>query len=252
MKGRMVSPDFWMHEGFAECNPMTKLLFSYLINNQHIKLTQYVYLPERQVRFDTGLDVKHLETGKHELEQLRWVFFYNSWIYHNHTYAYLDYKGNEKINAAKQQEIAAIPQEIKDHFERLLRGSEEVANLSESSPIPIPEKITEEDKGVLGEKEKDESSTKTIAYLTNLPREDLDEFVRIYAASDDQVAGVAEKIVFYCQSKGKRYHNYKATLHQWLNKDFGKRKTPAEPITDMEALEREHQHYIEETAKFYA
>lgn len=66
----------------------------------------------------------------------------------------------------------------------------------------------------------------SISYLADLPREDLQEFANTYHASGDEVKKVADKIVFYCKSKGKQYKDYRATLQNWLLNDYGKRKTP--------------------------
>lgn len=60
-------------------------------------------------------------------------------------------------------------------------------------------------------------------YLKKLPKEDIQEFSNLYKCGGDQVIEMAEKILLYCDSKGVKYKNYKATLQQWLLKEFGKR-----------------------------
>ena len=62
-----------------------------------------------------------------------------------------------------------------------------------------------------------------LTYLTSLPLKDKKEFSEKYNCSISQVEEKAEAIINYCESKGKRYKNYKATLRTWLSNDYGKR-----------------------------
>jgi hypothetical protein len=60
-------------------------------------------------------------------------------------------------------------------------------------------------------------------YLKNLPLEDIDLFSSTYQASKQQVREKAEAVILHCESKGKKYSNYRSTLQAWLLKDYGKR-----------------------------
>lgn len=60
-------------------------------------------------------------------------------------------------------------------------------------------------------------------YLKEIPGQDIKEFLLTYEVSEAQVKLMAEKILAYCESKGKTYKNYKAALRSWIMKDFKKR-----------------------------
>lgn len=116
MKSRIVYPQLWMDEKFAECKQTTKLLFMYLITNQSLGLSRYSRLSDRRMAFDTGLNTVQIKEAKTELENLHWCFFKEEWIYHNHDCAYVDYSRNAGTAVAKKKEIDGVPEEIKQYF----------------------------------------------------------------------------------------------------------------------------------------
>lgn len=117
MKTRIVYPQLWLDEKFYSCSLETKVLFNYLINNIYLGLSRYTRISERKISFETGLNVDQITTAKSELEKLRWCFFKGEWIYHNHNCAYVDYKRNLNVEKSKQNEIDAVPYEIKRYFD---------------------------------------------------------------------------------------------------------------------------------------
>lgn len=119
MKTRVVYPQLWLDEKFVLCSLETKVLFNYLINNIYLNLSRYSRISDRKIKFETGLTDKQLAVGKKELTDLKWCFFHEEWIYHNHECAYVDYEGNLKVQVAKAKEIDQIPSEIKGVFKGL-------------------------------------------------------------------------------------------------------------------------------------
>lgn len=130
MDTRIVYPRLWLDEKFAGAATAleTKVLFSYLINCESLKLSRYHRLTDRQIMFDTGLTKEQLRTAKDELTELKWCFFKDSWIYHNHDCAYISYTGQPKVIAAKEKQIAEVPQRIRDYFNPLITRSERILN----------------------------------------------------------------------------------------------------------------------------
>lgn len=61
-------------------------------------------------------------------------------------------------------------------------------------------------------------------YLLNVPPEDLKELSESYSCTESQVKSKGDDLFNYCESKGKRYSDYKAFLRNTLKKDFGYRK----------------------------
>ena len=56
------------------------------------------------------------------------------------------------------------------------------------------------------------------------------EFEDKYLISKDEVIDIAEQLVNYVTSTGKRYKDYKATMHNWIKRKYAKsqnnKKTP--------------------------
>jgi hypothetical protein len=60
-----------------------------------------------------------------------------------------------------------------------------------------------------------------ISYLLEIPEEDLKEFSERFNITEVQIKDKAEDLHLYCQSKGRKYSNYKSFLLNCLKKDFG-------------------------------
>lgn len=122
MKTRIIYPQLWHDSKFCECSIEAKTLFMFIITNPYLGLSRYSRLSDRQIAFHTGLSGKKLETAKNELSILKWCFFSNEWVYHNHNCAYVEYEGNSKVATSKESEISNVPQEIKEVINGLLTG----------------------------------------------------------------------------------------------------------------------------------
>lgn len=116
MKTRIVYPQLWLDEKFYACSLETKVLFNYLINNIYLGLSRYTRISDRKISFETGLNADQIALAKGELENLKWCFFKDEWIYHNHNCAYVDYKRNVNVEKSKQNEIDHVPYEIQRYF----------------------------------------------------------------------------------------------------------------------------------------
>jgi hypothetical protein len=64
---------------------------------------------------------------------------------------------------------------------------------------------------------------KTREYLSQLPEGDVKEFTTRFDASPRDIKNKAESLSLYCESRGKKYSNYKAFLLNALKKDFKER-----------------------------
>ena len=118
MKTRILYPAMWFDEKFASCSVEAKLLFLYLISNDHLGLTRYLHITDRQIIFDTGLTVNQLVTGKEELTKLKWCFFTENWVFHNHKCAYIDYEGRDRVDQSKKKEIDNILYRIRKELKQ--------------------------------------------------------------------------------------------------------------------------------------
>ena len=80
---------------------------------------------------------------------------------------------------------------------------------------------------------KDKDTYSSLDFLMNIPKDVIDEFSIKYNVYEQGIKEKAEDLFDYCESKGKKYKNYKAFLRKALKKDFGLRK-----IIDKDELER--------------
>jgi len=128
VRTRIVYPQMWLDEKFAQCNLETKVLFCYLITSNQLGLTPYHHITDRQILFDTGLNLNQLKTGKKELTDLKWCFFTDNWVFHNHICAYVDYTGRDRVIEAKNQELKNIPDKVIHIFNPLITRYKPVLN----------------------------------------------------------------------------------------------------------------------------
>lgn len=60
----------------------------------------------------------------------------------------------------------------------------------------------------------------SIKYLSNIPEEDMKEFLTRFVATKKEIEGKAEDLKLYCERKGKTYKNYKSFLLGAMRRDF--------------------------------
>lgn len=150
MKTRIIYPQLWLDEKFAECKLATKLLFMYLISNQYLGLSRYSRISDRKILFDTGLNSVQLAEAKKELSSLRWCFFKDEWIFHNHECAYMDYNQNQRVLISKEKELSSVPSEIVEYFNQFCLNNIQTP-LEQGSNLNHKSKIRNQKEGGVGE-----------------------------------------------------------------------------------------------------
>lgn len=123
------------------------------------------------------------------------------------------------INWGKRQETSLTNAERQAKYRENKKSNEKVTDVI--TKVTLEENRIE--KNIL---EKIQSSP---YYLEKLPGEDLEEFYSMFDVSKSVIKSKAEDLLLYCQSKGKKYKNYRAFLLNALKKDFPKRKQYATP-----------------------
>jgi hypothetical protein len=128
MKTRIIYPQLWLDTDFAQCSVDSQLLCLFLVSNPYLGLSRYTRISDRQISFHTSLTGKKLQSAKQELSKIGWFYFEGEWIYHNHSIAYVDYEGRDRVLDSKNEEISKVPEEIKDVFNGLITGFKPVLN----------------------------------------------------------------------------------------------------------------------------
>lgn len=92
-------------------------------------------------------------------------------------------------------------------------------------------------------KENKEEETKKypLSYLSNIPEQDLEEFVEKFNCSKLQVKSKSNAVIDWCKGEGKKKKDYKSTLNNWLRRDYGERapKQEFKPDLPVEAVSPE-------------
>lgn len=76
--------------------------------------------------------------------------------------------------------------------------------------------IESQNTGQLKIKEVLDKPTNTIAYLKDLPKQDIQELSDRYIVSEKFIRERADDVIDYCESHGKHYSNYKAALRNFI------------------------------------
>lgn len=74
------------------------------------------------------------------------------------------------------------------------------------------------------DKNREEKPSSSVNYLSALPTEDIIEITTRFAVSEKQLKDKAESLKLYCESKGRKYKNYKSFLLNAIKKDFPERE----------------------------
>lgn len=72
-------------------------------------------------------------------------------------------------------------------------------------------------------REEKRGGAQSIKYLSNLPKEDIKEFLDRFNATEKEIKSKAEDLKLYCERKGREYKNYKSFLLNALKRDFKER-----------------------------
>ena len=84
----------------------------------------------------------------------------------------------------------------------------------------------------------------SLSYLSKIPTDDLLELSGKYDITEQQVKSKAEDLKNYCDSRGKRYKNYRAFLMNALKKDFGEKRGEKKPFFDGKELDKSRGEFV--------
>ena len=66
--------------------------------------------------------------------------------------------------------------------------------------------------------------TRSIKYLSNIPKEDMKEFTERFITTEKEIKGKAEDLKLYCERNGRTYKNYRSFLLGAMRRDFKERE----------------------------
>jgi len=123
MKTRIFRTEFWQDSKVLRLSTEAKLLFVYLITSPHIKMTNYVELPDEIIMLETSLTPTRLASSKEELEKSGRVFFANDWVYIPNAEKHNKYRNSDKNIVTYENELNSVPKDILSFFESKVDSS---------------------------------------------------------------------------------------------------------------------------------
>lgn len=91
--------------------------------------------------------------------------------------------------------------------------------------------------------------TRAIEWLRNIPAADMAEMTSKYHVTESFVRERAEDVIDYCESKGKRYSDYKAALRNFIKSHLERHPEQARKPKEPTPGESEQRRAIEEAAR---
>ena len=116
MKSRIVKTSLWYSDDFTGISKNAKFLFLYLITCPFIELTGIFKFPKRHILLETTLSEKELIDAVKELEAIKKVFVFSSWVYVVGTEKHNKYSLGSKTGAGFKKEMDEIPKSVLNYF----------------------------------------------------------------------------------------------------------------------------------------
>ena len=204
MKTRSIHTRIWGDGWFEKLNWSEKLLFIYVITNEHINLPGIYELSDRRILVETGLTTPQL--GKAKISLKGKVLFYNGWVIVKNIEKYDNFKGG-KLEIAKNSQLKEIPKEIIDLADKLRQI--DTLSIEYLYPIDTPNSNSN-------------SNSNRGIVKGDLSEGDLQEIADKYKIPLSVVKLSKEEMDNWMAAKGKVYKDYKAGLRNWVLRDAKK------------------------------
>jgi hypothetical protein len=220
VKTRILHTRFWQDEFVSRLSHKEKLAFVYFLTNDKVSLTGMYELPDRYICVDLDITQKELDGIKEKFSGK--IDFIDGWVKIQKHDSYNSFQKG-KAGIARDRELTDIPDKVKVYR----RGIDTSIDTSMDTRSDTPNNHNHNHKDNPKGKDKGESEGKKKPYskLDDLTETDFEEIAEHYSkqlGGEIPVGFVRSKyddLVNYCQSKGKKYDNYRATLMNWVKRD---------------------------------
>lgn len=214
MKTRIIHTKFWADGYVSSLTPQEKIIFLYYLTNEKVNIIHLYECPDRYVLLDTGVSRGVLEACKEKLQRDGKIRFYKDYVLLVNADKYESYKGKDN-ETAKDKLMQELSQDVLDWYINIKDTPlTEVSDDTDStlySTISHKSEIINNKKGVV----------KGISLEVGLATDEhlFAEIAEMYQVPVPFVASKWDDLRNYCESTGKRYRNYQATLKNWVKKD---------------------------------
>jgi len=230
-KQRIINTRLWSDSFIQELKTHEKLLFIYILTNEHTNLCGIYECSMRTIEFETGINKKDLKQAIYTLQQAGKVVFFDGWV---HIKNFSKYQNeNPSIKKGIENAKAEIPAYILDKIQAghkvgtdCIRPATTLTLTKpelepESKPELIKEKVFGKREGTnlfldciwLTEKEHENLAVK---YGEEMRDETMDN-MKIWAFSDKK-----------SQKKFRDKLDHNLTLQQWMNRELEEKQSKIE------------------------
>lgn len=126
-KQRMIQTKFWSDPFVQDMSAEGKLLFLYLLTNEHTNIAGFYEVSLRTIEFESGLSKTHLTQALDRLSQSGRVYYFDGWIYIKNFIRHQ--KMNPSIQKGIEAAMSVIPNEIKEKAQAVDRLGTDCDNL---------------------------------------------------------------------------------------------------------------------------
>ena len=199
MKTRIIHTRFWDDNYISTLNHKEKLLFLFLITNNHVNLSGIYELPDKYIKIAVDLTQLELDNIKDKFQQNNKLVFINGWIKIVNIEKYNNFTG-EKNEIAKAKELAQIPKQMIEYRYPI-----------DTPSIPL---VINNKKSIINNHNK----KSVISNLTNIDFTDIAERYRVPLSF---VISKYDDMVNWHNENPKRNNkkDWKATLMNWVKRD---------------------------------
>lgn len=254
---RPIKTSIWHDEWFFGLAPEEKIVWIFLLTNEHLHISGIYQLPKPLVRAFVGVDSSDAIIEKFERDEK--IVIREGWIFIKN-YMRNQLKQINKFDNIVKSISAYISENPK--VIDLFKLHDEAPYKPLLSPLATPtvklkgERVKSKEERVKEEGEPlaplaDESKASrqpspeaSISWLGNMPADDVAKMVNSYHIDEAFVLARAQDVVDYCEAKGKRYADYRAALRNFIKSHITKHPDSVrKPVTP------HHDHAQKETDK---
>lgn len=209
MKRRSLETRFWKDSYIQSLTSNGKLLFNYLLMNEHVNIIHIYELPETYISLETGIPIRQIRDLKEEFQRDGKFMFIDSWIKIVNAEKYEHYEGSLN-DRAKENLLKIIPSRIIDYF-----------NTPIDKCIDTHQKVSSNQYSITNNQQSITNKENSKDYMESITPEVISEIAIRYAVPESFVRSKLEDIELWEGEKPGRMkgRNWKLTLINWVKRD---------------------------------
>lgn len=212
MQTRILHTKFWKDDYISSLDLKGKLLFNYLLTNEHNNLIGVYELPDNYISLETGISIKDLRLLKNKFQKDGKFVFFKSWIRIIHHDVYNSFKG-KTVEIGKSKELSYVPKEIFDPKSDTSMDTSHSTRKDTSMDTPNNYNNNDSNNNISS------SLVLSSSKVNKIPQEDFIKIAEDYKVPISFVMSKYDDLKNYCAQTGKRYKDYVAALRNFVKKD---------------------------------